>query len=107
MSSIGLRFTPQTRGLCRLALLLAIMAGSALAGEIHEAAANGNTAKVQVLLAANPESINSRDADGKTPLHYAAAAGHLSVVELLVTNRANLNVRNKTGLTPFALAKGY
>ena len=30
-----------------------------------------------------------------TPLHYAAEHGHLSVVEYLVNQKANINAKNK------------
>jgi len=35
--------------------------------------------------------IHSKDKDNRTPLHYAAEKGHLSVVEYLVNQKADLN----------------
>ena len=41
---------------------------------------------------------------GRTPLHYAARAGHGAVVRTLMTNGANGNVADKAGKTPIQLA---
>jgi len=40
-----------------------------------------------------------------TPLHYAAQQGHLSVVEYLVNQKADINTQNKQGQTPLGVAK--
>jgi ankyrin repeat protein len=44
-----------------------------------------------------------------TPLHYAAANGHKSMVDLLLTNAAKPDAITQEGLTPLhaAAAKGY
>ena len=44
-----------------------------------------------------------------TPLHDAAKNGHLSVVEYLVNQKADIDVKNKNGETPLELAsqEGY
>ena len=39
-----------------------------------------------------------------TPLHFAAQNGHLSVVEYLVNQKADLNAKNNKGYTPLSLA---
>jgi len=39
-----------------------------------------------------------------TPLHYASGNGHLSVVEYLVNQKADINAKNKDGKTPMVLA---
>ena len=39
-----------------------------------------------------------------TPLHYAAENGHLSVVEYLVNQKADINAKEKDGKTPLGLA---
>jgi ankyrin len=43
---------------------------------------------------------------GETALHGAASLGHADVVQLLAERGAGLNVKNKRGLTPLALAQG-
>lgn len=75
--------------------------------EIHDAAAEGNLARTKTLLTANTNVLNLRDADGKTALHYAAAKGHLAVVEFLVEQKAALDIRSKSGMTPLSLARGF
>ena len=49
------------------------------------------------------------DARGETPLHLAAAKGHVPVVELLIKNGANVNAKDADGGTPLhsAAANGY
>jgi len=39
-----------------------------------------------------------------TPLHLAAYNGHLNVVEYLVNQRAEINLKNHDGKTPLILA---
>ena len=45
----------------------------AFCGEIHDAAEDGDLEKVKALLKANPDLVNSKDTNGMTPLHFAAA----------------------------------
>eukprot|EP00959_Pyramimonas_sp_CCMP1952_P123121 2573841-Pyramimonas_sp.AAC.1 len=42
--------------------------------------------------------------DRRTPLHYAAISGHVSVVKALVELGANVNAMNKDGCVPLASA---
>jgi ankyrin repeat protein len=44
--------------------------------------------------------IDSKDYYGDTPLHIACGCGALSKVKLLLKYKANINIRNKDGLTP-------
>jgi ankyrin repeat protein len=81
-------------------------AGNALAGEIHQAAERGDAAKVRALLATNPAVVHERDREQRTPLHLAAAAGHLEVVLLLLNSGAEVNARSSSGITPLYLAQG-
>jgi len=39
-----------------------------------------------------------------TPLHFAVENGHLSVIEYLVNQKADIKAKNDNGSTPFALA---
>ncbi len=48
--------------------------------------------------------VNAANADGDTALHAAAARGYDTVVTFLIEKGAGLNVRNKKGQTPLALA---
>ena len=75
------------------------------AGELQDAAGQGDTEKVRALLQSNPAALYARDG-GTTALHEAARAGHLAVVKLLVEKGANLNATDFSGLTPLKLALG-
>lgn len=88
-----------------LAVLVAVACGSpALCDEIHEAAKNGDLAKVQALLKSNPDLVSSKDGLGMTPLHWAASKGHKDVAEFLLANSAEVDAKDKAGTTPLWLA---
>jgi ankyrin repeat protein len=72
----------------------------AFCGEIHDAAKSGDLVKVKALLKGNPDLVFSKDNDGRTPLHWAAAGARKDVVELLLVNQAEVNAKNKEGWTP-------
>ncbi len=71
---------------------------------IHDAAMNGDLAKVRALLERNPALLEARD-DGEnvTPLAYAAGFGHMEVLEYLVARGADVNARDPRGLTALHL----
>lgn len=49
--------------------------------------------------------MNSKDAENKTPLHYAIENQHPTIITLLLSvPEINLSLRDKSGLTPFATA---
>lgn len=52
---------------------------------------------------------NRADTSGNTPLHYAAAYGWASIVDYLLQNGAELNVKNLWNSSPasIALQKGH
>ena len=53
-------------------------------------------------------SINSKDIEGKTPLHSAIEAGNQEIVEKLIEqNNIDLCTRDKSGLSPFACAMTF
>jgi len=58
-----------------------------------------------VALAAGAD-VNAVNNAGDSAIHFAAAMGFDSVVQLLADKGANVNVKNKRGLTPLALARG-
>src|ERR1700686_2645453 len=84
-----------------LALVLMVTCSSvALCGEIHEAVKNNDSAKVSGLIKNNPDLVFSKDEDGFTPLHLAAANGYKGMVEFLLTNKAEVNSKDNAGSTP-------
>lgn len=77
-----------------------------LALDLHEAAAAGDTARVEQALSRNPGSVNHRDLQDATPLHYAAACGRIAMANVLLQKGADLSA-TATGLedaTPAHLA---
>jgi ankyrin repeat protein len=52
-------------------------------------------------------NINSANRSGFTPLHHAGEAGSEEAATLLITNGANLTLRNKYGQTPEQAATAF
>jgi hypothetical protein len=59
----------------------------------------GDVEAMRLLLAAGAP-VNTRNAQGWTPLHVAAAGGDLAVVSLLLTHGAEVNATSNIGTTP-------
>jgi uncharacterized protein len=66
----------------------------------------GNLQKAVVAALESGADIGAVNEAGDTALHGAASLGHADVVRLLAEKGAALNVKNKRGLTPLALAQG-
>lgn len=76
--------------------------------KLIEAAKKGDLAEIKTVLRDHAGLINQRDQTGATALHYAAFAGHRSVVEELVRKGADINARDSQfGATPAGWAIEY
>jgi hypothetical protein len=73
---------------------------------LHIAAEHKATAEaMDVLIEAHPKAASTRTARGNLPLHFAAAAGAVDVVEaLLKAHRGACRVSNQAGMLPLQLA---
>jgi ankyrin repeat protein len=78
--------------------LLVGCAGSEAVGDLIDAAADGDMAKVQELLRSGVD-INGHARDDWTALTIAAREGHLGIVRLLLKNGADVNEREGGGHT--------
>jgi ankyrin len=87
-----------------LAILLAFCP-ILFAAEIHEAAKNGDIAKLNELLQKDPSLLYLKDEMGKTPLHWATGRTQLEAMKLLLdTYKVDVNVRNDNQGTPLHVA---
>ncbi|KAH7323802.1 ankyrin repeat-containing domain protein, partial [Rhexocercosporidium sp. MPI-PUGE-AT-0058] len=73
------------------------------------AAGNGHTAVVSQLLLPIDQTtpgaaVNSIDTAKRTPLSWAAGAGHKEVVQVLLSHRADQNIRGKNTASPIVWA---
>jgi hypothetical protein len=75
-----------------------------LAAEMHDAVRNGDLARVRALLQVSSSLALGKDAQGKTPLDYAAEAGQTNVAAALLAAGADVNARDQTGWTPLLRA---
>ncbi|KAK1240317.1 hypothetical protein MKX08_007759, partial [Trichoderma sp. CBMAI-0020] len=92
-------------GHSKIALRLYEMQSSSEAPELHKAASGGFNELLRGFLAFDfmRASINSYDAVGYTPLHYAAQHGHTDTVNLLLENGASANLVSNDGAKMSAL----
>ena len=79
--------------------VLAAFALQAQAGELHDAAGNGDTVKVRQLLEKGTD-VNAKDDKQWTPLHLAASHGHYEIAKLLIEKGADVNTRGNGEMTP-------
>lgn len=85
-------------------LCLHLLAGLLSAGEIHEAATEGNLEQVKNLLSADNSFLNTVDDRGRTPLHHAAGNNHLDIIRYLLDSGANIEAADSRGNTPLLSA---
>ena len=87
-------------------IAVVLLATTAFAAPIHDAARVGDLAGVQAELDKGVD-VNEKDDGGYTLLHYASMRGHKEVAELLIANGADLNAKDGGGYTPLLHAYFY
>ena len=81
-------------------------AGSPIS-DILTAATLGKTEAVADFLHKDKETRRVKDRAGLTPLHRAAAEGHVKVIQLLLAAGAEVDAQNEDGWTPLHLAAAF
>lgn len=56
------------------------------------------------LLIKDDASVNMKDVNGSTPLHWASSNGNTDVVSFLLEKGAIVDDKNRNGTTPLSLA---
>ncbi|MBU8869957.1 MAG: ankyrin repeat domain-containing protein [Gemmatimonadales bacterium] len=87
-------------------LALVLMAATATAGEIHQAIEAGDLSRVQALVRADAEVTcqPADDRDRSLPLHIAAIAGQLEIMEYLIAAGAIVEGHDTDESTPLMVA---
>ena len=66
----------------------------------HVALGQNDQTNITKLLITKGATIDAKDKDKNTPLHFAAMSGNAGIAELLIENGADTNAQNKYGYTP-------
>jgi len=99
--------TLQGLGCAALAWLCIVTVTSGqVRSEMADAAARGDRAAVQKLIAASTD-VNAPQVDGATALHWAVYREDAEMVDLLIRAGADVKAANRVGMTPLAMASIY
>src|SRR5688500_2535613 len=74
--------------------------------DIADAAARGDRAAVQKLIAAKTD-VNAPQVDGATALHWAVYRDDLQLADMIIRAGANVKAANRAGMTPLMMAAIY
>jgi uncharacterized protein len=80
------------------------IAGAKGDARLVDAARVGDWNTVRSLIAENRAAVNSVDADGTSPLHWAIRANESEIADLLIRAGADAKTQNRLGITPLYLA---
>ena len=86
-----------------LALAVALASAAPADAQLLDAVRAGDSGTVRALIERGAD-VNAGEADGTTPLHWAAYHSELVIAELLVGAGANATIANRYGVLPLSLA---
>ena len=89
----------KTKASLMAGLMVLAIVSTATATELHQAARDGDIAKIERLLNAGADP-DARDERNRTPLHEVAFLGQTDAIIALINGGANPNARDKDGYTP-------
>jgi ankyrin repeat protein len=84
--------------------LVELLSGHTVKAHIHTAAAVGDTAVLQDLLADDDSLATASNDHGTTPLHWAARNDHVEAARILLDHGADIDARDKIGCPPLFYA---
>jgi len=76
----------------------------AQAGDIFDALRRGDVPMIKALIEKTPQILESRDGNGRTPLHYAAWGGDAGFISYLIDKGAKPGLQDSEAQTPLHLA---
>jgi len=80
--------------------VLLALAALSFTDNIHELAQSGDLEGLKAAIEQNPDLVNAKDKDGRTPLHWACRGVHLDAVKYLVENGADVNAEDSNKVVP-------
>lgn len=92
-----------------LMLLLIIFVIGCTSLHLNDAIIKNDPELVKRVIESNRNTVNSIDENGRTPLHIAVQNGNLKIVEILITNGADVNAKTPEGdsVLHFAIENFY
>jgi ankyrin repeat protein len=84
--------------------LFLVLASTARPQDVFDALRKRDVETVKALVEKSPQILDSRDGDGRTPLHYAALGGAADLINFFVDKGAKLELQDGRLKTPLQLA---
>ncbi len=78
--------------------------GEKVRAELRAAMEQEDVDQVQQMVRRNPELVDVKDNNGRTPLHFATWEENADFARFLLDHHADVNARNKWGRTPLSTA---
>jgi ankyrin repeat protein len=82
------------------------LTGPSILFPVKVAVISGSQQMLELVLDQNPKTINTKDAEGNTPLHFAVKTNALAKIALLKSAGADPKIKNKHTVSALNLAEG-